>query len=530
MKNDKNNDKNDKNANFDDIQEQLEALFKSSNIDFKKANFANNSSSQSFEEDSAGENEAKKVLERIKNFSMKPKEVRDFLNRFVIKQEEAKKVLAVSICDHYNHIRRCLENPNLKKEEYNKQNILILGPTGVGKTYLMKNIAKLIGVPFVKADATKFSETGYMGGDVEDLVRNLVKMAKGNVELAQYGIVYIDEIDKIASTGTDSRGKDVSGKGVQINLLKLMEDSNVNVLSPQDMMAQMQMMANPNKQKKTINTRHILFIVSGAFDKLAEDISKRLNKSSIGFSIDNEDEDDANVSQYLKFCETQDFIKYGFEAEFIGRLPVRVACQSLLAEDLANILKSSEGSILRQYKRDFQGYNIDFKITQEAIDEIAKLAYEEKTGARGLLTVLERNLRDFKFELPSAGISSFELNTDTIADPKKALSDILNSSLHLRDEVLQKDLNRFIEKFEKDFSFKLIFDKQAQLALLEEATSSDKQIYSIAQDKFKDFNYGLSIISRNNSQTTFKITKECIQNPDATLSKWVVDSFDKTKE
>ncbi|MCB0387099.1 MAG: AAA family ATPase, partial [Bdellovibrionales bacterium] len=227
------------------------------------------------------------VLKQIRAFNRKPKEIRDYLDRFVIRQDEAKKVLAVAICDHYNHVRQCIEKPKLAEKEYNKQNILLLGPTGVGKTYLMRNIAKLIGVPFVKADATKFSETGYVGNDVEDLVRDLYKLADQNAELAQYGIIYIDEIDKIAGSNATG-GKDVSGRGVQINLLKLMEDADVNLFSPHDMMSQMQAMMDMSrggkKQKRTLSTKNILFIVSGAFDKLAENVRKRLDKGQIGFA------------------------------------------------------------------------------------------------------------------------------------------------------------------------------------------------------------------------------------------------------
>src|SRR6185312_12330857 len=199
-------------------------------------------------------------------FKYKPRDVKAYLDRFVIKQDEAKKVLSVALCDHYHHVRLALdgkETPN-----YAKQNIILIGPTGVGKTYLIRSIADLIGVPFVKGDATKFSETGYVGGDVEDLVRELYRRADGDVTRAQYGIIYIDEIDKIAAA-SNSTGRDVSGRGVQTNLLKLMEETEVPSRSQNDISGQIQAMMDMSQRKKspsTINTKHILFIVSGAFD------------------------------------------------------------------------------------------------------------------------------------------------------------------------------------------------------------------------------------------------------------------------
>ena len=522
---------------FEEIQRQLSELFKDSNVKVSTHTF---DESDLFDENNApdvenpslhAESGAPDSLEKIRSFHLKPKEIRDYLNRFVIRQDQAKKVLSVAICDHYNHVRRCFSGKNVRAKEYSKQNILLLGPTGVGKTYLIKNISRLIGVPFVKADATKFSETGYVGSDVEDLVRDLVKAADGNVELAEHGIIFVDEIDKIASE-TGMGGRDVSGRGVQINLLKLMEETEVNLFSPTDMMSQMQavmeMQRGHEPKRKSINTRNILFIVSGAFDKLAESIKKRMSKSEMGFGAPLQ-ESDEDLSGYLRHAETLDFTKYGFEPEFIGRVPVRVACRALSSEDLAHILTTSEGSILNQYYDDFHGYGIDFNITPEAILMVAEKASMEGTGARGLMTVLERLFRDFKFELPSSAIKSFEVTPATIKDPLSYLNVLKEQNEHLQHDVWLADIKRFAANFEKQHGYTLEFKPLAEEALIKEATEKDRTIQSLCEEKFKDFEHGLSIINRNSGQTVFKLGKLAIQDPDKELSKWVVRSIQNTK-
>lgn len=520
---------------LDELQKQLQELLQGSNINLGLAPGAGGPKLKTPKKSKEEEAEAKKheeeILNRIENFNLKPREIRDHLNRYVIKQNEAKKVLSVAICDHYNHVRQCIANPELVEREYNKQNVLILGPTGVGKTYLMRNIARLIGVPFVKADATKFSETGYVGYDVEDLVRDLVKSANGNVDLAQYGIIYIDEIDKIAIRGGDD-SRDVSGRGVQINLLKLMEDSEVNLFSPNDMMGQMQAMMDMGRdsggkpKKKTINTRHILFIVSGAFDKLAERVQQRIASTRIGFGTKVSKDDAEDHYQYLKSAQTRDYIDYGFEPEFIGRLPVRVACSALNTDDLSAILTTSEGSVLKQYQQDFQGYGMTFDVTKEAIEEIAKQAHEERTGARGLMTVLERTFRNYKFELPSTAIQHFEITTETIAEPKEHLKKLLLDNQHKQNDVLKNDLARFAKDFAKEHELELTFDDSACALLISEAIDHDKTIRGVCEEKFKDFQHGLKIVHRNSGKSKFKITKKVVQNPDKELSNWVVKSFE----
>ena len=521
---------------FEEIQKHMNELFKDSNVKVSAHPFTEGEAFSEDSEQAASEgtdewDKNAEKLEEIKNFSLRPKEIRDYLDRFVIRQGEAKKVLSVAICDHYNHIRQTLSGANTKAGEHSKQNLLFLGPTGVGKTYLMKNVARLIGVPFVKADATKFSETGYVGSDVEDLVRDLVKAADGDIDLAEKGIIFVDEIDKIASEA-GAGGRDVSGRGVQINLLKLMEETEVNLVSPTDMMAQMQAAMDVQRsgkpRRKSINTKNILFIVSGAFDKLAESIKKRLSQNEMGFGA-KVSEQDEDLSVYLQHAETSDFIKYGFEPEFIGRVPVRCACSALNAKDLAHILTHSEGSVLHQYHDDFRAYGIDFDITPEAIIAIAEAASEEGTGARGIMTVLERLFRDFKFELPSTAIKHFEVTTEMVEDPIASLEALRVKNAHLQYAVWEHDVKRFATTFEKAFGFTLEFKALAVEHLINEVKEKDRTIQSLCEEKFADFEHGLTIINRNTGQSVFKLGKLAIENPDKELSQWVVRSVESVK-
>ena len=535
--------KDDDDDNLDDLHKQLRDLLNNKNVQVAFAPFMESMKAGVEEDedpsegdggesgDSIQEPSPESRLESIRGFDRRPKEIRDYLDRFVIKQEQAKRVLSVAVCDHYNHVRRCLKDEKLAKAEYVKPNVLLLGPTGVGKTYLMRTVAKLIGVPFVKADATKFSETGYVGYDVDDLVRDLVKSADGDVELAEFGIIYVDEIDKIASESSSS-GRDVSGRGVQINLLKLMEETEVNLHSPQDMMGQMKAFMEMQKGRKpgksTISTRNILFIVSGAFDQLAENVRKRLDVHRIGFSSPEDQEaDESSTSRFLSRAETTDFIKYGFEPEFIGRLPVRVACEELNKDDLSQILRSSEGNVLEQYENDFAGYDIKFAIDDEAIDRIAEEASREKTGARGLVTVLERTFRDFKFELPSSGVRSFEVDSRVVEEPEEALVRILEENKDQLDESMLGDVDRYSDDFKREHGYALKMRKAAKVALVKMALKENRSVRAVCERKFRDFEHGLSIISQRTGKKDFVIDKKVVDDPDKELSRWVVESFEK---
>jgi len=456
-------------------------------------------------------------------FDKKPRDVKQYLDRFVIKQDEAKKVLSVAMCDHYQHVRLAMEGKD--QPNYTKQNIILAGPTGVGKTYLIRSIAELIGVPFVRGDATKFSETGYVGGDVEDLVRELYRRADGDIQKAQYGIIYIDEIDKIASTLGHSNS-DVSGRGVQTNLLKLMEETEVPTRSQQDIAGQVQamfeMQMKGRKGASMINTKHILFIFSGAFDGLEKIIQKRMRESSIGFAARGKDlEDQAALEQ----VQTRDFIDFGFEPEFIGRLPVRVVCHPLVTDDLFNVLKSSEGSIIRQYEQTFAAYGIDVLFQDDGLRKIAELASHEQTGARGLMTVCERIFRNFKYELPSSPLKHFEVTRELVENPDKTLEKLLAESQKEVRNVSKQLVTEYAQRFYDSHKLKLNFTDTAIERLLRISENDGVPVRDLCADRFKDYQFGLKLVSQNTGQLEFTLDQENVENPDKILSDWVVASY-----
>ncbi len=525
------------------------------------------------------------------NFDLKPEELEAYLDEYLVGQQEAKAILATKMCTHFHRVRYMLERGGRFNDTgFVKNNIIMIGPTGVGKTYMVKLVANRLGVPFVKGDATKFSETGYVGGDVEDLIRDLVHEADGDIERARFGIVYLDEIDKIASSG-HLIGPDVSRTGVQRALLKPLEETEVELRVPHDPVSQLEAIEyyrrTGQRKRQTINTRYILFVVSGAFNGLEEIIKKRLHKQGLGFMAEVASKKDVQVN-YLRFVRTEDLIEYGFESEFVGRLPVIAVFDPLTIEELYLILCNPNSPVIVNKKRDFRAYGIDLVFEDAALKRVAELAEAEKTGARALVRVLERALVAFEKRLPTLGLSFLVVSEELINDPKGVLETIdanphapelearylraleeererirkfilerekifykayglklsparvdLAIEIHRREDLdlhqaveelclLLRQIKNYERSFERRTGFKVIFSEEAVDRILKHVLEIDQGVYAYCDRIVNLLEYGLRLVNERTGQGRFVLPPEAIDSPELYLNRLVRRTYAST--
>ncbi|KPA11244.1 ATP-dependent Clp protease ATP-binding subunit clpX [Candidatus Magnetomorum sp. HK-1] len=519
------------------------------------------------------------------NFNLKPEDLVAYLDQYIVRQDHAKAVLSTKICTHFNRVRYQRKNKDTISDTVGriKNNVLMVGPTGVGKTYIIKLIANKLGVPFVKGDATKFTEAGYVGADVEDLIRDLIREADHNVELAQYGIVYIDEVDKIAAS-RNSYGHDISRSGVQRALLKPMEETDIDLKMGHDPIAMMEELEHYRKTGKrgsrVLNTKNILFIMSGAFADIKDIIKKRVADQKMGFGakLPSAEED----SMILQKVKSEDFIEYGFESEFVGRLPVTAVLDPLSVNDLYTILKNPNNPTILGKKMDFMAYDIQIKFSDKALYMLAEQAYEEKTGARGLVSAIEGAILPFEKKLPSTDIKKIAVTEEVINSPEKVLEALLENphnsewtnqfnivaaeehsnmveyvkenkdrlskrfEMDLEKEDRVKDIAEFccqnimdletsfskvkqafdhIQKIETDFlkshDIYLTFDDEAVNYLIQKQLSDSLGMENFFNWLNKNFEYGLKLIREKTGKNKFAIPKAALVEPDTYLENLV---------